>query len=63
MSLPAWPRSPASDEMIKKAMASLDRDGDGKVSLDEFKAIAWKKEMQVGDEGGPTKQEVRRASV
>lgn len=32
---------PADDETIAAALTKLDTDGDGVVSMEEFKAIAW----------------------
>ena len=33
---------PASDEQIKQSIKALDTNNDGKIDLEEFKAIAWK---------------------
>ena len=33
---------PTSDAAIQAAIKALDTDNDGKISLEEFKAIAWK---------------------
>lgn len=33
---------PSDPETIQNAIKSLDTDGDGVISLDEFKALAWK---------------------
>jgi len=37
---------PTTDEAIKKAIKELDTDGDGVISLEEFKAIAWQTSVQ-----------------
>merc|ERR1719473_2678521 len=33
---------PASDEQIKQSIKALDTNNDGKIDMEEFKAIAWK---------------------
>lgn len=33
---------PKSDEAIQRAIKELDKDNDGQISLEEFKAVAWK---------------------
>ena len=33
---------PADEETIASAIKALDTDGDGEISLEEFKAIAWR---------------------
>jgi len=37
---------PASDESIKKAIQLLDKDNDGLINLEEFKAIAWQTSIE-----------------
>ena len=37
---------PASDESIKKAIKALDKDNDGLINLEEFKAIAWQTSIE-----------------
>jgi Ca2+-binding EF-hand superfamily protein len=39
---------PADDETIRKSIAALDENNDGVISLDEFKAIAWKNATSSG---------------
>ena len=40
---------PTSDESIKKAIKALDKDNDGLVNLEEFKAIAWSTSIEDRD--------------
>ena len=42
---------PTSDESIKKAIKMLDKDNDGLINLEEFKAIAWQTSIEDQDGG------------
>ena len=37
---------PATDESIEKAILMLDKDNDGLINLEEFKAIAWQTSIE-----------------
>ena len=42
---------PASDHSIKRAIKLLDKDNDGLINLEEFKAIAWQTSIEDQDGG------------